>query len=407
MRARREAKEAAAAAAAAEKQSEKQYLDAVLREYKPRKGGTAKWKKGSKVLVPHTDQYYGAVVVQGQKREDGQWYMVHYEGWSSKYDEWVREDEVVRYDRSLLEQSAAAAGNAPGDLAARRRKADVAPAEPQLAVEIPQQLRLHIPPLLKKVVLDDSEQINLKGMLLPLPRNVNGRPTVNDILKVQAAASRVSEAAREMVAGLRQYFDRCLRHFLLYSHEVQQAEEALGGGPANAAAPSKTGGAAQPPRRPPSDLYGAEHLVRLFVKLPELVPVAYMTPPDVVRLEQALHDLMARMTEVKKQAKYFSLPEEYRRNPHFNHLMALHYQSLLGAGALGAGGAGGGGGTTGAGTPAPASGLGPTRGATPATGEAAAGAAGDTGAAAAAAAAGSRGVTLSGANSEAADMEQD
>lgn len=166
------------------------------------------------------------------------------------------------------------------------------------------------------------------------------------------------EAAREMVAGVRQYFDRCLRHFLLYSHEVQQAEEALGAGPAGAAAPKTggakgaaagrcrvgrtgslafkchglaarwlvasapwaalqvppteaglhpapaeagaassaaedgspsaggasdqrggAGGAAQPPRRPPSDLYGAEHLVRLFVKLPELVPVAYMTPP--------------------------------------------------------------------------------------------------------------------------------
>ena len=28
----------------------------------------------------------------------------------------------------------------------------------------------------------------------------------------------------------------------------------------------------------PSDLYGGEHLVRLFVKLPELVPVAFMTP---------------------------------------------------------------------------------------------------------------------------------
>lgn len=153
MRARREAKELAAAAAEAEKQTEKQYLDAVLREYKPRKGGTAKWKKGSKVLVPHTDQaslgmggwvaqllsvlrmkgrhgqpmyrnmlgmkpawlppaghcnsskqrppgrraasspgpllpprappclqYYGAVVMQGQKREDGQWYLLHYEG---------------------------------------------------------------------------------------------------------------------------------------------------------------------------------------------------------------------------------------------------------------------------------------------------------------------------------------
>lgn len=49
---------------------------------------------------------------------------------------------------------------APGPLPALlQRKADIAPAEPSLAVEIPQQLRLHIPPLLKKVVLDDSTQV--------------------------------------------------------------------------------------------------------------------------------------------------------------------------------------------------------------------------------------------------------
>lgn len=33
---------------------------------------------------------------------------------------------------------------------------------------------------------------------------------------------------------------------------------------------------------------------------------------DVVRLEQALHDLMGRMTQVKRQAKCFSLPVEYK-----------------------------------------------------------------------------------------------
>jgi hypothetical protein len=125
----------------------------------------------------------------------------------------VEESGVVRYDRALLEQSAAAAGNEPGDLTGRRRRADIAPAEPQLAVEIPQQLRLHIPPLLKKVVLDDSTQVgavrlwslmgqvsrsksnfchlalqvNLNGRLLPLPRSGHGRPSVADILKARLA----------------------------------------------------------------------------------------------------------------------------------------------------------------------------------------------------------------------------
>lgn len=43
-------------------------------------------------------------------------------GWSHKYNEWVAEADVVRYDKSLLEQSAAAAGNAPGDLTGKKRK---------------------------------------------------------------------------------------------------------------------------------------------------------------------------------------------------------------------------------------------------------------------------------------------
>lgn len=47
-----------------------------------------------------------------------------------------------------------------------QRKADIAPVEPKLAVEIPQQLRLHIPPLLKKVVLDDSTQVGRAGWVL-------------------------------------------------------------------------------------------------------------------------------------------------------------------------------------------------------------------------------------------------
>lgn len=365
---RRQAAAAAAAAiseAATAAKSTQAELKQLELDYQPRKGGTAKWKKGSKVLVPHTDQYYAAIVLQGQKRPDGQWYLLHYDGWSNKYNEWVEESGLVRWDKTLLEKSAVAAGNPPGDLAGRKRKADIAPAEPSLAVEIPQQLRLHIPPLLKKVVLDDSTQVNLKGTLLPLPRNMHGRPTVNDILKDYEAAvakevaegeqqdPQKAEAVREMVAGLRAYFDQALRHCLLYSHEVQQADEALrgGGGSSGAAAAAADSTAAEGDqadgsRKAASDLYGAEHLVRLFVKLPELVPVAFMTPPDVVRLEQQLHDLMRRMTEVKRHARYFSVSEEYKPNPAYDPMLSLHLQPLLGGTSTAAA-------ATAGGTPAP------------------------------------------------------
>lgn len=128
-------------------------------------------------------------------------------------------------------------------------------------------------------------QINLNGRLLPLPRSAHGRPSVADILKArclhactllaglksllhllpllccrsahcmlvrhqpvpvfrcpqeyqeqfrneasqaEAPDLQVQEAAAEMVRGVSQYFDQGLHHFLLYPHELQQAEEVVG-----------------------------------------------------------------------------------------------------------------------------------------------------------------------------------
>lgn len=45
-----------AAAAARLAEELKDRVPEELQPFKPRKGGTAKWKKNSKVLVPHTDQ---------------------------------------------------------------------------------------------------------------------------------------------------------------------------------------------------------------------------------------------------------------------------------------------------------------------------------------------------------------
>lgn len=66
----------------------------------------------------------------------------------------------------------------------------------------------------------------------------------------------------------------------------------------------------------PRTVYGAEHLVRLFVKLPELVPVAHMTPQDAVRLEAFLHGLMQHASG-PAQAQLFSSREQYVPNQAF------------------------------------------------------------------------------------------
>jgi hypothetical protein len=108
-----------------------------------------------------------------------------------------------------------------------------------------------------------------------------------------------------------------------------------------------------------------------------LLPLTLLPPAlllqDVVRLEQQLHDLMGRMTEMRRHVKMFSLPEEYHTNPHFNPLLAQQLQPLLasagGAAGAAAGAAAGRAGTpgvavaAGAGTPAAAPTTGGTEGA--------------------------------------------
>ena len=50
----------------------------------------------------------------------------------------------------------------------------------------------------------------------------------------------------------------------------------------------------------PADAYGAEHLIRLFVKLPDLVSVPMMALPDdaryILSVEEHIHDLMRHMS---------------------------------------------------------------------------------------------------------------
>ena len=68
--------------------------------------------------------------------------------------------------------------------------------------------------------------------------------------------------AEEIADGLRAYFDGALKPALLYREERGQAETVLASSGRD--------------HKAPSEVYGAEHLLRLFVKLPELLPLGDM-----------------------------------------------------------------------------------------------------------------------------------
>lgn len=65
-----------------------------------------------------------------------------------------------------------------------------------------------------------------------------------------------------------------------------------------------------------ADVYGAEHLVRLFVKLPELVAVPMMALPEdakyILTVEEHIEDLMGYMIDSRHKDRLFASSGEYQ-----------------------------------------------------------------------------------------------
>uniref|UniRef100_A0A383VIF0 Uncharacterized protein n=1 Tax=Tetradesmus obliquus TaxID=3088 RepID=A0A383VIF0_TETOB len=303
-----------------------------------------------KVLVPHTDKFYEAKVLKAAKREDGLWYyLLHYTGWNKKWDEWVEETGLRRAPasgsssksqpaaappptaaadaagpRSSSAAAAAAAGGGPpaggaaagigGSAAAAAAAATAAaagaavpgrkqakngltvqrqrkPGDPAGPEPAEVQLALELPAALQKQLLDQYDAMHDEGRTVALPR----RPNVAQILQGYVAYVREkqgeSAAEEDIVMGLQVYFDKALYQCLLYRPERQQAQQALAAGQA------------------PSAVYGAEHLLRLFVKLPELLPPTGAPEEQLQLLLQRMEDVLVYLQH--QAAKIFAPLSEY------------------------------------------------------------------------------------------------
>jgi len=143
----------------------------------------------------------------------------------------MEESELHKFNIDLItgEKSEAAE-----EARERARKAVEAKRAILRLVEIPQQLRLRIPPALKQVVLDEYERVFHQGAVLPLPRNEYSRPTVSEIvdewkdkmLKSDGVVDDEQISYVEKISeSLISYFNLGLRQFLLYHNEVAMCDE--------------------------------------------------------------------------------------------------------------------------------------------------------------------------------------
>lgn len=295
---------------------------------------------------------------ENQNGATGPHYLVHYQGWKKTWDEWVPESRLLKFtDENVAQQKAlvnahkaeaaaaaavAAAASKERDTTPRRSGPAKAPGAPSSSRgskrsreshepdehERRPELHLVLPEALKAQLVDDWENVTRKEQLVPLPRTPNVKQILADYAAHYAAQEhtrpRAPAVLQEVLAGLKLYFDKSLAQNLLYRYERPQYVEMrkrhgpkMGDGDVAAAKPSERGGSAAPADAPPSldleasELYGAEHLLRLFgtrlcahtVNLSGMIAQTSMDSDSLALLREHLTEFLSFLAV--EHARYF------------------------------------------------------------------------------------------------------
>ncbi len=122
-------------------------------------------------------------------------------------------------------------------------------------------IHINVPDHLKAILVDDWENVTKNLSLVPLP----SKPSANEILtsyfdeekNKRHLGSPEADLLEEVVAGLKEYFEKCVGRILLYRFERQQYLEVYN---------AVQAGTGEYEGKTMGDIYGAEHLCRLFGK---------------------------------------------------------------------------------------------------------------------------------------------
>lgn len=176
-------------------------------------------------------------------------------------------------------------------------------------------MNIRFPDSIKSILVDDWEHVTKEQALVPLPAHHTVTTIMDDYRKHEMRNRRQGSAdfdiLQEVHVGVVEYFNRALPRVLLYRlereqyAEVQPLMEATEGAPRKKVKlisplqekldPSELAG------KKPADVYGAEHLLRLLVSLPELIAQTNMDKQSILRLRE----------EIEKLAKWLSKHKEY------------------------------------------------------------------------------------------------
>lgn len=277
---------------------------------------------GAVVLAYHGSLLYEAKILSVQRGPTGEAaaYLVRFQGWKKSWDATVARDSVFEHNeenlrvahlllkgakmrqqaiRPIEDPSQDKADGTSKDGGEDDNEGAAAKRSDTQHVSTTADALFQLPLGLKRQLVDDWEFITKEQRLVDLPRDV----TVDGILQkwLNSRKSPADMACREVADGLHTYFNAALPAILLYRFERPQYNEKFHGAIGNE-------------ELLPSSVYGAEHLLRLLLKLPFMLENTGVDIEMMQRIAEKVNDLAKYMQKNGRTlflAEYENASDEY------------------------------------------------------------------------------------------------
>ncbi|KAI5705253.1 hypothetical protein M8J75_013352 [Diaphorina citri] len=313
-----------------------------------------RFKAGEIVLCFHGPLIYEAKCHNVRTNDLGMSeYFIHYNGWNKTWDEWVPECRVLKFNESNVQRQkdlkksqqesdqsskkkkkfdgkdsegrcvtptldkickikamggvskapSVASSQDSGSDVPKRKKARIDNSVETMEEYLNKvEIKIKIPDSLRTWLVDDWDTINNKNKLHQIPAKTSVDEIFESYLKHKANSKQMSGAkgktVTEMVAGLKEYFNVMLGSQLLYQAERRQYSQVM----------QKYQGA------PLSSLYGASHLLRLFVRIGSVLAYTGLTERNIQLLQNAFQDflwyLLQQATTLNHCSHYMDIPSD-------------------------------------------------------------------------------------------------
>jgi len=304
------------------------------------------YKEDEIVMAEDKGNIYVAKIVKFSQTGDSFQYFIHYQGWARKYDVWVQADQICKSDdedakiklqlysqsknpklptKEKVSRTKQNSANSSFDNFAdlmdddtakpsnkRKSNAELEEEARELKrnrtmlsnsdlvqeddADMATAQRLEIPMNLKKHLLDEWSLISQQDprRLVKLPRKVTAEMALRDFVATldDKLDDEQLDSHRDFYEGVQLYFEKALPTVLLYRHEREQYDEV-----------SKTYSDLVP-----SQIYGTEHLLRLFVRIPKLMSGVFLPPSETNKVYTKFSQFLKFIG--KNASKYLSI-EEY------------------------------------------------------------------------------------------------